>query len=152
MKVQSQPMKDVMQEEFERYQKGLPVRDPCISILFLVPIIPLATWQRESQKLRLNTVHLILSPLQLTKMLILKILHHILIKRKKPYLLIIWLSGVLTRLLRIKCYCTLCGGWFDPIVSDYIEEEKACDICWQIAQAEVENERRKHHKNTRNDG
>ncbi len=37
MKVQTEPMKQVMQDEFERYQKGLPVRDPCISIIFLRP-------------------------------------------------------------------------------------------------------------------
>ena len=37
MKVKTEPMKEVMQAEFRRYQKGLPVRDPCISILFLRP-------------------------------------------------------------------------------------------------------------------
>lgn len=68
-----------------------------------------------------------------------KILHYILIKRKRPDLLLIWFSGFLTRLLRIKCYCTLCGRWFDPIQSDFIEAEKACGICWYIAQAEEDN-------------
>lgn len=73
----------------------------------------------------------------------LKILHYIFIKRKRPYLFIIWLSGALTRLLRIKCYCTLCGGWFDPIVSDFIEAEKACGVCWDIAEAETEDKRKR---------